>query len=114
MPRVSATERRSTLEALVTTSTPATPRQQPTDWYSDYRMLTPEVAALLRDARLVLGLTVREAARRASISSGYLSRLERGLRAPRIDVATRLAVVLDLGPGERERLLREAVGSTYR
>lgn len=54
----------------------------------------------LRRRRAEARLSLRELARRASVDAGYLCRLEKGLRDPSADVATRL-----------ERALREAATS---
>ena len=79
--------------------------QARTGHYCDYAVLDPDTAAELRLARKRLGLSLRQAARRARISPSYLSRLERGLRAPRVATAMRLQRVLDLDEGTVERLI---------
>jgi len=71
---------------------PDAPRQQ--RYYADFRLLPPDLAAALRRARLQARMTVSEAAARAGVSAPYLSRLERGERCPRADVARRLAAAL--------------------
>lgn len=48
----------------------------------------------LRAARQAAGLSQEETARRAGISISFLSQLERGLKAPGIKIARRLASVL--------------------
>lgn len=48
----------------------------------------------LRAMRVVAGLSQRELARRAGISQGLLSRIERGLTLPGLDVACRLAAAV--------------------
>jgi transcriptional regulator with XRE-family HTH domain len=83
-------------------------RQQPAHWYSDHRTLPADLAAELRAARERRGLSLRAAARLAGIDPGYLSRLERGLRAPRRPVVERLVVELDLDPATTEALIAEA------
>ena len=75
------------------------PRGQPcpednTVW--ERHLLPADLAAELRSARHALRLGLREAARAAAVSAGYLSRLERAERCPRVGVAVRLAAVLDL------------------
>ena len=89
------------------------PSRQPTahrqHWYSDYRTLPPDLAADLRSARQDRGLSLQAAARAIGIDAGYLSRLERGLRAPRLAVAVRWAKVIGLDQRVQERLLDEAV-----
>lgn len=54
---------------------------------------TPPLRAI-REAR---GLTLTEAARRAGIDPGHLSRVERGKAGLSLDALARLARVLDLG-----------------
>ncbi len=73
------------------------------------RQLPVHIADELRLARQRLELSQRQVARLARISSPYLSRLERGLRAPRMPVAVRLAEVLSLDGEVMEELLDEAV-----
>jgi transcriptional regulator with XRE-family HTH domain len=48
----------------------------------------------LRAMRVASGLSQRELARRAGISQGLLSRIERGLSIPSLDVAARLAAAM--------------------
>jgi len=56
--------------------------------------------ATLRDRRLRLGLSLREAAERAQCTKGYLSLLERGKRGiPTSEMLARLEAALDLQPG---------------
>ena len=62
----------------------------------------------LRLARKRANLTLSQVARRARISPSYLSRLERGLRAPRVATVMRLQRVLDLDEGLVDRLIGEA------
>ena len=61
--------------------------------------LSPHTAALLRQARLARGLSLRAAARLLGVDPGYLSRLERGQRRPSIDVAHGLIRLLDADMG---------------
>ena len=76
--------------------------------YCHYRMLDPDTARELRLARKRADLTLREAGRRAGISASFLSRLERGLRAPRLTTVMRLERVLDLDERTVERLIEGA------
>jgi transcriptional regulator with XRE-family HTH domain len=61
---------------------------------------TPELPPL-RAVREAQGLTLEETARRANVNIGYLSRIERGLHRPSIDVLRRIAHVLELRDLER-------------
>ena len=72
-------------------------------------MLPLGLADALRHARLERRLSLRQAARLARIDHSFLSRLERGLRAPRTGVAVRLARVLELDDDLAEELLAAAV-----
>jgi len=81
-----------------------TPLGQPT-WTR--RLLPPDLAADLRHARQARGFTLRHAAALIGVSAGYLSRLERGLRAPRMAVAERWAAVLRVD-GDLAGELRDA------
>jgi transcriptional regulator with XRE-family HTH domain len=58
----------------------------------------------LRAVRIANGLGLREVARKAGVDAGYLSRIERGLAKPSVQVLTRLASVLGLR--DLEKLLR--------
>ena len=51
----------------------------------------------LREARLALGLTQEEVARRAGIARNYYTEIERGA-TPSLGVALRIAEVLDVDP----------------
>ena len=73
------------------------------------QQLPADLAAELRAARHLQGLSLRETAHRGGISAGYLSRLERGLRAPRRAVAERLVDVLRLDGEVADELLEAAV-----
>ncbi|MGQ4402535.1 helix-turn-helix domain-containing protein [Streptomyces hayashii] len=83
------------------------------------RMTTPPVrqrrqmpegqGQMIRAARERAGLGVRQAARQAAISGGYLANIEAGARCPSVRVAERLADVLQLDDTERARLLAVAV-----
>lgn len=69
---------------------------------------------MLRAARERAGLGVRETARKAGLSSGYVADLEAGRRCPSVTVAQRVAEVLDLGEAERAQLLAAAVTAAGR
>ncbi|MEU9264576.1 helix-turn-helix transcriptional regulator [Streptomyces sp. NPDC048251] len=74
------------------------------------RRTPPEgLGPLLRAARERAGLGVREAARLAAISGGYLANLEAGSRCPSRAVAERLAATLNLNSGEQGQLYGAAV-----
>jgi transcriptional regulator with XRE-family HTH domain len=63
---------------------------------------TPEsrtVGATIALQRATHGLTIEELARRASISTGLLSQLERGIGNPSLSTLTRLAQALDIPIG---------------
>ena len=63
---------------------------------------------LLRDYRVRVGLSQNQLARRAGIDPAYVNRLERSGPdggVPRRRVVLSLAVALELGPVDRERLL---------
>jgi transcriptional regulator with XRE-family HTH domain len=64
---------------------------------------------MLRAARERAGLGVREAARQAAISGGYLANLEAGGRCPSQRVAELLADALGLEGDERTQLYAAAV-----
>jgi transcriptional regulator with XRE-family HTH domain len=75
----------------------------------DRHLLPADLAAELRHARHALRLGLREVARAAGISPGYLSRLERAERCPRVPVAVRLARVLDLDDDLTDAFIEAAV-----
>lgn len=64
---------------------------------------------MLRAARERADLGVRETARQAGLSSGYMAHLEAGGRSPSRTVAERLAAVLELTDDERAQLYVAAV-----
>ena len=76
---------------------------------STRRTITPELAEVLAAARRRLGLSVREAARRADVSTGTIVHLEKARRAPSIVVAENLIDAYWLGPREAAMLRAEAV-----
>ncbi|WP_406462316.1 helix-turn-helix domain-containing protein [Streptomyces sp. NBC_01622] len=74
------------------------------------RRTPPEgLGPLLRSARERAGLGLREAAREAGVSSGYLANLEAGTRSPSATVASRIADALSLDEAQRGQLLTAAV-----
>lgn len=74
----------------------------------------PGFGPMLRAARKRVGLGVRETARRAGLSAGYLVNLERGDRSPSRSVAQRLADTLDMDEAERAALLAGSVADAGR
>ena len=58
--------------------------------------LHPSTATRLRTARLARGLGLRQAAGILGLNGGYLSRLERGLRRPSVDVAMEIVRLYQL------------------
>ena len=50
----------------------------------------------IRDYRLARGLTVRELAARASVSTGLISQVERGIADPSLETMRKIARVLDI------------------
>ena len=77
-------------------------------------VLPADVAAILRHARHTRGWSLREVARRSGVANGYVSLLERGLRAPSLSVAQALASTLGLSPAEAARLYDHAVDDAGR
>lgn len=74
------------------------------------RRTPPEgLGPMLRAARERAGLGVREAARQAGLSGGYVCDLEAGRRCPSATVAARLAEVLTLDEQGRALLYGAAV-----
>jgi transcriptional regulator with XRE-family HTH domain len=55
---------------------------------------------LLRQVRLARGLALREPARLCGVSISEVSRIEMGLRMPRLDTLVRLCAVLGVRPSE--------------
>lgn len=64
---------------------------------------------MLRAARERAGLGMRETARQASLSAGYMAHLEAGGRSPSRSVAERLAAILELTDDEQAQLYVAAV-----
>jgi len=71
--------------------------------------LSASAAAELRNARRRQGLSLRALEARTGIAYGYLGMLERGQRAPSVEVARLLAPALRLEPDAAARLMAEAV-----
>lgn len=61
--------------------------------------LGAELGAELRRARLGRGLGLRAAARRLPIDHAFLGKLERGVSAPRGEVAEALIEMFEISPG---------------
>jgi len=74
----------------------------------------PEFGPMLRAARARAGLQMRDAARQAGISAGYLADLEHGRRCPSVAVAAELYRVLALTPEETQFLASTAVAGRGR
>ncbi|WP_244930889.1 helix-turn-helix transcriptional regulator [Nocardioides sp. W7] len=66
----------------------------------DPTSLVTTMGARLRERRLELGLTLSEAARRAEVSTSYLSAVESGSSAASLPVLSRIAHALELTIGE--------------
>jgi transcriptional regulator with XRE-family HTH domain len=66
-----------------------------------------QTLSLLRQARQVKGLTLRQAAARAKLDPAHLSRIERGEALPSVEALARLAGVLELGELSKLRELLE-------
>jgi ribosome-binding protein aMBF1 (putative translation factor) len=73
-------------------------------------VLSPEVAAILRAARLRQGRTAAQVAAEVGVSDRTVRGLERPDRAPSKVVARRLWVALELSMDEAQSLLDEAIG----
>ncbi|WP_353963149.1 helix-turn-helix transcriptional regulator [Streptomyces sp. NBC_01142] len=69
---------------------------------------------MLRQARELAGLGLRELARQAGLSPGYLAHLEAGERCPSVSVAHCLAGLLEVDEVERVVLLAAAVNDAGR
>lgn len=78
------------------------------------RRLPPEVATMLRRARMRRGWSFRRAAGRAGIAFGYLHMLEAGKRCPSVLVAYSLARALELDDEDRATLMAHAVNDAGR
>lgn len=54
----------------------------------------------LRAARQSLGLTQEQVAERSGVQAGEISRIERGLRDPKVSTLEKLAGALNVRPGQ--------------
>ena len=68
----------------------------------------------LREARLAVGLTVRQLASRAGVSPGFVSLLESGQRRPAPDALDRIAAALLLDPENLKRTRAKEKAQTAR
>lgn len=75
---------------------------------STRHVLPLPVAAILRRERLARGWTLRRTEREAGVSNGYVSMLERGLRAPSFAVADCLVAAFRLTYHDAEALRSHA------
>jgi transcriptional regulator with XRE-family HTH domain len=80
----------------------------------EYHVLTPATAGLLRQARLRRGLSLKETARIAGTSKGYLSMLESAQRAPSLTMAEVLIRAYQLDGAEARALKGESIEGTGR
>lgn len=71
--------------------------------------ITPELAAVLADARRRRGWSLREAGRRAKVAHGTIAHLEKGRRAPSVVVARNIIRAYQLTEAEAAMLRSEAV-----
>jgi transcriptional regulator with XRE-family HTH domain len=60
--------------------------------------MKPMAEGKLREVRQLQGRTLREVAREAGVDHAYLSRVERGLQRPTVDLLLRVGRVLGLKP----------------
>jgi len=60
----------------------------------------PGLGARLRDRRKEMGLTLKDVARRAGLSVGFISQIERGIASPSLSSLAAVARVLGADPGE--------------
>ena len=58
--------------------------------------MTSSIAEVIRQRRIMLGLTLRELAARSSVSASHLARIERGDRSPSAHILQKLAQPLNL------------------
>ena len=79
------------------------------DNYDDIKMAKQYMPIVLRRYRDAAGLSQQELVNRVGISKGFYSSLEMGKRAPSIDMLVRIAMALDVRPGDMlEAMVREA------
>ena len=79
------------------------------DNYDDIKMAKQYMPIVLRRYRDAAGLSQQELVNRVGISKGFYSSLEIGKRAPSIDMLVRIAMALDVRPGDMlEAMVREA------
>jgi transcriptional regulator with XRE-family HTH domain len=71
--------------------------------------ITPELAAVLADARLRRGWSLREAARNVGVAAGTIAHLEHARRAPSVVVARNIARAYQLSPSEADMLFAQAI-----
>ena len=62
--------------------------------------LLTTIGSRLRSAREALGLSQEEVGARAGLNTSYLSQIERGRKAPSLDVFVRLATAVNLSLAE--------------
>jgi transcriptional regulator with XRE-family HTH domain len=79
-----------------------------------HRSLPPDVAAMLRQARLARGWTKSAAAGYTRVSRRMLTLLEQGQRRPSIVLAESLAQAYRLDPEDSARLMQAAVHNAGR
>jgi len=65
------------------------------------------IGTRIRELRRERGLALADVAEAAGLSASHLSRIERGHAAPSFTVATRIAAVLGVRPGELATMQRE-------
>lgn len=59
---------------------------------------TPSVGPALRARRIALGLTLVEVAKKAGVTEGYLSKVERGIQEPGAFTLERILAALSPAP----------------
>jgi transcriptional regulator with XRE-family HTH domain len=83
-------------------------------WNSAVRRKTPEAEIFgrtLRRLRETAALTQERVAQEADLTTGYISDLERGLKAPGLATIIRLATALDISPSD---MLKDFTPATLR
>lgn len=76
---------------------------------STRRTITPELAAMLANARRRRGWSLREAARNVGVAFGTIGHLEHARRAPSASVARNIICAYQLTEAEAEMLCAEAI-----